>query len=216
MPEMTLPRPLRSIGARRLRKDRRGVAMVEFAFGLPILLLITCSGLETANYVLAHLRVSQIALTTADNAARVRIQIDESDVNQLFQGDQEIGKAIDFAENGRVILSSLEPNAKKTGQEINWQRCFGDLDVASAYGDAGKGTDDASLQYMGSKTDPMAAAEGTAVMFVEVDYIYHSLFPRSPWDGKTIRYESAMNVRERTDQTISNNADSPVADCEAA
>ena len=205
---MILPRWMR-----RLKADRGAVALVEFALGLPILLLITCSGLETANYVLAHLRVSQIGLTTADNAARVRIQIDESDVNQLFQGDQDIGKAIDFAQNGRVILSSVEPNAAKTGQWIHWQRCFGDLDVASAYGAQGKGEDDASLQYMGPATDQMVATDGTAVMFVEVDYTYHSLFPHSPWDGETIHYESAMNVRERTNQQISNVADSTSATC---
>lgn len=209
MPEkVILPRWLR-----RLTADRGAVALVEFALGLPILLLITCSGLETANYVLAHLRVSQIGLTTADNAARVRIQIDESDVNQLFQGDEDIGKAIHFAENGRVILSSVEPNAKGNGQWIRWQRCFGDLDVDSAYGPTDKGKNDTSLQYMGPKTDPIAAADGTAVMFVEVDYVYHSLFPHSPWDGKTIHYESAMNVRERTNQIISNVADSTPATC---
>lgn len=202
-----------SSSGRELRRDVSGVALIEFAIGLPFLLLIACTGIETANYVLAHLRVSQIALTTADNAARVRIQIDESDVNQLFQGDREIGSAIDFSQRGRVILSSLTPNAAGTGQWINWQRCLGDLDVESRYGAEGTGEEDASLQQMGSGTHVIAAAPGTAVMFVEVDYQYRSLFPSSPLDGAMIHFESAMNVRERTNQIISNVADSDPATC---
>jgi len=205
---MTVPAFLRALPA-----ARRGVALIEFAIGLPILLLIGCAGLETANFVLVHLRVSQIALTTADNAARVRIKIDESDVNQLFEGDREIGSAIHFKERGRVILSSLMPNEKGNGQWINWQRCFGDLDEESRYGDEGTGEDNDSLKYMGTSSRRIAAAPDTAVMFVEVTYRYQSVFPNSPLDGQIVNYESAMNVRERTDQKISNVAGSTPATC---
>ncbi|MCM8730010.1 TadE/TadG family type IV pilus assembly protein [Hephaestia sp. GCM10023244] len=206
------PRLLRTLG-QTLPRDVSGVALIEFAIGLPFILLIACTGMETANYVLAHLRVSQIALTTADNAARVRIQVDESDVNQMFAGDREIGSAIGFANQGRVILSSLSPNPAATGQWINWQRCFGALNVASRYGAEGKGKNDASLPAMGTGAHRIAAAPGTAVMFVEVNYRYRSLFPGSPIAGKIIHFESAMNVRERTNQTISNNAASVRATC---
>src|SRR3546814_13154337 len=44
----------------------------------------------------------------------------------------------DFRTHGRIILSSLERN-DDGGQWIHWQRCYGDLDVESSYGEAGDG-----------------------------------------------------------------------------
>ena len=81
---------------------------------------------------MAHLRVSNIAMLTADNAARVRDSIDEADVIELFTGAKMTGASINFAQNGRIILSSLEPTDGRTNRQwIRWQRCDGALNVAS-------------------------------------------------------------------------------------
>ena len=79
---------------------------------------------------MAHLRVSNIAMLTADNAARVRDSIDEANVIELLTGAKMTGDNIDFRQNGRIILSSIEPNTAgpdgtSTGQWIRWQRCDG-------------------------------------------------------------------------------------------
>lgn len=115
--------------------------MVEFAFSLPLVLLVGLVGIDTANFAIANLRVSQIAMTTADNAARVRDTIDEHDINELFIGARLVGESIDFADHGRVILSDLEPRTEEpttTGTELNqwirWQRCYGAKSVTSSFG----------------------------------------------------------------------------------
>ena len=61
------------------------------------LLTLGLVGLETANFAMAHLRVSNIAMLTADNAARVRDSIDEADVIELFTGAKMTGDSIKFA-----------------------------------------------------------------------------------------------------------------------
>src|SRR5690349_17993285 len=94
----------------RLRREERGVAMIEFAFAAPILLFAILAGLELVNYALAHLRVNQIAMTVADNAGRVVTGIDEANVYEVFAGANVIGAPMDFAEHGRVVLSSLQDN----------------------------------------------------------------------------------------------------------
>jgi hypothetical protein len=126
----------------RLRSCRRGLAMVEAAFALPILLLMIFGGLEIAHMAMSHLRVNQIAITVADNAGRVRTGIDESNIYEVFSGANLIGDTISFEDRGRIVLSSLEPNGKEgssEGQKITWQRCFGDLDVEPRYGEQGDG-----------------------------------------------------------------------------
>ena len=107
--------------ARRLRRDRSGVALMEFALCLPIVLCVGLYGIETANLALINLRVSQIALSLADNASRVGTmstlntqQLREVDLNDVLQARALQGTGINLTTNGRIILSSLE-NRKLPG-----------------------------------------------------------------------------------------------------
>lgn len=202
---------------RRLRDDRSGIALTEFAFSLPILLALILGGLETANYALAHLRVSQIAMTVADNAGRVDTTIDESNIYEVFAGAELVGRSLDFEQNGRIVLSSLQPNNRtgsSAGQMINWQRCFGDLDVDPAYGTEGTGRYNSTLAAgMGPAGNKIVSAPGTAVMFVEVTYNYQPIVAQRILGDRQIRYESAFNVRERTNQNITNTRSMTVNNC---
>jgi Flp pilus assembly protein TadG len=194
-----------------LRDDRRGLALIEFAFSLPVLVVLSMAGLETANLALAHMRVSQIAMLVADNASRVRSSIDEADVNEIMTGAELSSDSLKLKANGRIFLSDLEPNGKaspNTGYYIRWQRCWGSGTFTSSYGVAGNGTNDASMQFgMGpgnTAATKVVPASGTAVMFVEVAYNYQPLVSNALFGAKVIRYSSAFNVRERTDQAIKN------------
>ena len=62
---------LRTLPAR-LRRSKSGLALTEFAFSLPVLLALGLYGFETANLAIGHMRISNMAMLTADNAARVR------------------------------------------------------------------------------------------------------------------------------------------------
>jgi Flp pilus assembly protein TadG len=214
-----------------LRDCRSGVAFIEFAFALPVLLALGLLGLETANYAMANLRVSNIAMLTADNAARVRESIDEADITELLTGAKMTGSNINFAPNGRIILTDLEPTTTGGKQWVRWQRCDGALNYAatptalrpmtSAGAVITNGTEiynsdrntnssnpssetKASLTSVGSGTNVISAQAGTAVMVVEVAYNYQPIIPNSFLQGKQITYVAAFNVRQRTDQTLRN------------
>ena len=193
----------------RLWRDERGLAFVEFAFAAPILLFLILGGLELVNYALAHLRVNQIAMTVADNAGRVVTGIDEANVYEVFAGAEVIGEPMDFEVNGRIVLSSLQDNGlngNAAGQMINWQRCWGELDVDPAYGTEGTGRDNNDLEDgMGEDGSRIVSAPDTAVMVVEVSYDYQPLIGGSILPiGATIRHESAFNVRGRQNNDLSN------------
>lgn len=215
---MSRPRALHPRGVlRRLARSRSGVALTEFAFALPIFVTLLFGGLEIINLVMAHMRVNQVAITVADNAGRVRQGIDEADIYEVFAGADLVGGS-DFAQKGRVILSSLEPNGEsgsKAGQMINWQRCHGSLSVTPRYGTQGKGRNDSSLASgLGPSGSEIKAADGTAVMFVEVSYRYTpQILPSIVTNGMDLRYESAFNVRERTNQDITNTQSLTVQSC---
>ena len=191
----------------RLRSDQDGLALIEFAYSLPFLVILSMSGLEVANLAIAHMKISQMAMLVADNASRVRTSIDETDINEIFTGAELSSAGLDFKTNGKIILSDLEPNglaAPNSGQYIRWQRCYGTGNFTSSYGVTDAGKTNASLQGMGPTGRTISSMAGTAVMFVEVAYTYQPLVSNTIFGARTIRYTSAFNVRERTDQTIKN------------
>ncbi|WP_226633295.1 TadE/TadG family type IV pilus assembly protein [Novosphingobium profundi] len=201
-----------------LEADESGVAIIEFALIAPLFLMVLCTGLELANYARAQLRVSEIAMSVADNAGRVMGGIDEANVQEVFAGAASIGESIDFEANGRIVLSSLETNGRSgrnAGQMIRWQRCWGEGDFDPAYGTQGTGrTNDALSQGMGRNGHRIAASSNTAIMFVEASYTYQPLIVAALFDTGTIRYESAFNVRGRQNQELSNAQGLTVARCD--
>lgn len=193
------------VHACRLVKDTSGLALVEFAMVLPFLLILSTSGLELANYVIANKRMGEIAAMVADNASRMGDQnainnkpIDESEINDVFIGADLQGGYLKIADNGRIILSSLQRNADG-GQTITWQRCYGALNVDSAFGKEGKGATGTSFTGMGPSGNEVTAATGTAVMVVEVYYKYKRLMPSIQLPLNDIKDVTAFNVRDSRD-----------------
>ena len=202
---------------RKLRRDEGGVAFIEFAYAAPVFLVLVLVGLEVANLALAHMRVSHLAMTVADNSGRTTSGIDEAHVYEVFAGAEVIGESIEFQENGRLVLSSLEHNGKNgtnEGQTVVWQRCWGALDIQSAYAEEGDGANGGSLaQGLGPTGNKITALEDTAVMFVEATYNYQPLVGSGWFTPPTITYESAFNVRGRLNNTITNTQDLDVLTC---
>lgn len=193
---------------RDLIEDTDGVAMIEFAFIAPVLLVMILGGLELTNFALSYMRVNQIAMTVADNAGRIPTSVDEANIYEVFAGADVLGEDLDFEANGRVVLSSLQDNkgiGANKGQMIHWQRCWGDLSIAPSYGREGKGRSDNSMNNgMGQGSNKITAAQNTAVMFVEVTYDYQPLVGPNWMAARRIRHESAFNVRGRQNQDIGN------------
>jgi Flp pilus assembly protein TadG len=196
------PKPL----LKRLRHDGSGVALVEFAFSLPVFMGLGLFGIEVANLAITQMKLSQIALNLADNASRIGTLnsalgakvINEQQINDVFQAAAIQGGALDVFETGRVVLSSLEVNASG-GQTIMWQRCKGKLAETSDYGAEGTGASDTSFPGMGPPGDRISASAGTAVMFVELTFTYDPLFGDLFVDPQPLRQEAAYTVRDARD-----------------
>ena len=197
---------------RRLMHESSGLALVEFAIAFPVLCVLCLGGLELSNLAMAYQRINNIAIKTADNAARVRTSIDETDINEIFIGAKLMGQNIDFANHGRIILSSIEPlmdngsPPQVVNQYLRWQRCTGANAANSSHGNAGDGatgTAQAAGYGLPGKAK-ITAAKNTAVMLAEVVYDYQPLFSYSWYGPITIRVAQSITVRERSDQVVKN------------
>lgn len=206
----------------RMGKDRNGVALTEFAFALPILLVFLSFGLELASYVLAVKRVGDLTVLVADNASRMGTrdaglsvhQITEAEINDVFIGAQLQANLTNFQDEGRIILSSLQRNAQD-GQWIAWQRCAGNAAFASAFGREGRGANGRSFQGMGPPDNLIQAPPGSAVMVVEIFYNYQPVVPMLSLPPRTISELAVFNVRESRDLGAPRNPERvEVSDCD--
>lgn len=195
-----------SSGLARLLRDETGISMVEFGVSLPMLTALGMLGIEVTNMASAHMQVSQMALAVADNASRlgqtdnsaVVPTVAESDIDAVMFGAMKQGEALDFEANGRIVLSSLERDSGTGRQYIHWQRCAGDLDRDSAYGnDSDKsGLTGTILPGMGPAGRRVTAAAGQAVMYAEVYYTYQPIFAGDLAAGVEFKQEAALIVRD--------------------
>lgn len=196
--------PLRKLSA--LGRDTGGAALLEFAFSLPILLTMSLTGAELTNYIATKMRVSQMALQLADNAARIGLgsqleakKISEADINDLLTGAQLQSGELNLKANGRVILSDIEPTAAgATRYKIGWQRCYGDKDsYVPAYPPLGDSKTD--MPGIGPAGRQTIAPDGGAAMFVEVYYEYKPLVQSALAPSTKMVEIASMMVRDRRD-----------------
>ena len=202
---------------RRLRRDARGLALTEFALMLPIFIILMITGAEITNYTVVRMRVSQLALHIADNAARMgngtmvqQKTINEADILDVFAGADLQAAALDLKTRGRVILSDLEPQAIPNTNDryrIRWQRCYGTRAHASTWGSAGE----QNKVGMGPIGHLSKAQDNNATMFVEIFYVYKPLVWPALAPSPEMTEFASMSVRDRRDLTGGNNGVYPVS-----
>lgn len=206
--DVTAPR-LRRRSLRDLPRARDAVILIEFAYSLPILMMLAFGAIELGNLAISNMRVSQIAMTVADNLSRAKQsvnlnlpQLREVDINDALLGARIQGSGgVNILTKGRIVVSSLQQN--DTGnQRIFWQRCKGVLRVDGAYGVEGatQGTTP-GFTGMGAGTNKVQAAPASAIIFAEVTYDYEPLVGAWALGTFRIRREAAFYVRDERDLT---------------
>lgn len=104
---------------RRLMRDMRGVAMIEFGFAAPILIVMTFGTVELSRYVLLHQKLDRIAMTIADLTAQSE-EIAETDISNIFDAVSHIGQPFEVTGRGRVYLTSVSRSGNNV--TVDWQR----------------------------------------------------------------------------------------------
>jgi Flp pilus assembly protein TadG len=188
---------------RRLRRDTSGLAMLEFAMMLPVFATMCLGGAELTNFIITKMRLSQIALQLADNAARIgsgtQLQaktITEADINDLLTGADLQSGELKLFTNGRVTISSVEPDTVNTGKSmVRWQRCQGSKTSLTSSYTAGQ----SNLVGVGDGTRLVGAPTDGVTMFVELRYVYQPLIKTSLSPVTEFREIASMMVRDRRD-----------------
>jgi len=181
---------------RRIRRDTRGVAAIEFALMLPMLIALLIGSVEVTFKIWSTQKAEKLAVTISDIVAQATA-VKEEDLVSLTDAVDKIMDPFPFGNNeGRIVISSIYVEQDETIATVNWQ-CFfpptGGLNVNSAFGvlDA-----DADLPT------GFTLAPRDNVIVAEVFYRYHPIAPGLLFDESTV-YRRAL-FKPRLGTLISN------------
>ena len=168
-------------GLHRLRRDVRGVAFLEFALSLPIVLGFSLSGIEMSNYIMANNKMQRLASMTADLVAQSgvgQIGASESQIYDLFNAIAVSSAPFDIRTHGRVVITAIKGTDNNDDDIIEnrmiWQRFDGGYTAAA-------------IKIGCRTTNPIAVLPNTRVLqldemmfHVQVTYRYQAYFSASP------------------------------------
>lgn len=121
----------------RLRRDRRGSAIVELAVGISVLVPMVMATAELARFVMIQQKLERLSMTVGDLNARGDV-LTPAQVTSLFDAVPHIMEPFAFSPSGRVIVSQVT-TVGSVYPQIAWQQSGGgSLSVASTLGTAGQ------------------------------------------------------------------------------
>lgn len=95
---------------RRFCDARDGVAVVEFAVALPVLLVAYCGMVDVAQLVMANRKVTQLTSTLSDLTARLQ-SASVSEINNIFGAASTVLMPYDVSKASMVISSVIVDSA---------------------------------------------------------------------------------------------------------
>ncbi len=125
---------LKKIFRKFIRADS-GLAAVEFALALPLLILLTFGTVEVTLYVLITQKLERVSLTVSDIVAQSST-ISTAQLDQIIPSAAQVMLPYNFSTDGYAIISSITKTGTNT-PVINWQYKSSGTAQASHFGVAG-------------------------------------------------------------------------------
>ena len=146
---------------------RRGVAAVEFALLMPVLILLLVGMVDITRYVSTVLKLERVSSGTADVGAQYdklrdsMTVVNGNEIGMLFLAAEQIGKPLDLLRDGAVVITCIGDQG--SGPAVMWQRRSGRIDAVSRIS-SGSGL---------SLPSGFSVRYGDSVLIVEVFYTVH-------------------------------------------
>jgi Flp pilus assembly protein TadG len=171
--------------SRNLRHDQSGLAAVEFALILPIMLLLFLGSFETANLVLAYMKLEASAEMTADLVAQTRVNtvLQSTDFTNITNAAKQVLSPLPTS--GTLLKVGFASVTYSTGSAvIDWHT---EVNSATPITTANI-PNNASLANLGNQTN----GSTDSVIIVTLTYSYSSPFTYVLSSSYTLT-ESAFN-----------------------
>jgi Flp pilus assembly protein TadG len=147
------------------RRDQRGLAAVEFAFVLPIMLSMLLGLVELSNALGLRAAVTNMASTAADLIAQEKAATG-SDMDNVFSALNAM--LYGYSANGTIIkITSVNDAGVGKSPTVSWSCAWG-ASGATSFAPLAKGATPTL------PTGTITPGDGTSVIWAEVVYTYNS------------------------------------------
>lgn len=146
-----------------LRRDERGMFIIELAVAMPVLLLLLLTGIEFTRFVLVNQKVERTSASLADLVAQSAV-VTEAGLDNLFEAAKFVMDPFDLEAGGRLIVTSVA--AAGGPARIRWQRSYGDGGGSSAFGVEGA---------IASLPDGLIVRDGENIILCEAFFRYRPM-----------------------------------------
>lgn len=170
---------------RRFRKNRDGLAALEFALIAPVMIAMFYGAIELSSAVDCNARVSRVASTTADLVAQATA-VSATDITNIFNCATAVLYPYPGG-NAKIVISSLVDNGTG-GAKVAWSDASGG---ATARSKGSLVTVPAGLIVSGS---------GGSVILAEITYTYAP--PISMFLGGSVTLRDNFYARPRRSLTV--------------
>lgn len=156
----------------------RGSAAVEFAFVLPLLIVLVFAIIDFGRLVHARLVVTNVSREAANLASRYRdIEIQQQAEDLLFLLSSS-STPLSLEENGRIIITKISAgtSTENTDPVIAVQRSRGGLSVGSRLAGGQLGLSQAMYEHLVFKEDNQTS-DISEITVAEVFYKYRPVTP---------------------------------------
>lgn len=148
--------------ARRFHDCRKGIAAVEFAFVVPIMLCMFIGVVELSQAITVDRRVSHVTASTADLVARQRT-IDNATLASYMEIVDDLMSPYSSANLKLTVASVYNTTAAPAQPVVCW---------AYPHNGGANAAVVANANYTGLPANLLDAAGGTSVIVVEASYLY--------------------------------------------
>lgn len=174
-----------------VRRSTSGVAAMEFALILPILLALLIGTVEVGRLLMLTQKLQNGTFIVADLAARDET-LSAAQLDMMFLAFDSLIEPFDFASDGMAIVTSVTADALGDPM-VNWQRTgAGSLEAASEIGTTG-----------GAATlpDALTLVPGETLIVAEVHFRYEPMLSLVA-DAKTLSKYAYVRPRLGTLETL--------------
>lgn len=120
----------------RFMRDRRGSALIEIAFSIPILMILLTGIVEIGFFLMLNQKLQHTAVSISDLTTRDE-DIDQTTMNDIFNAAPLIMEPFTMTSNARIFVTAAG-NDSDGNPTIFWQRTgAGSLTQASGVGTEG-------------------------------------------------------------------------------
>lgn len=102
-----------------LMREEAGLAFLEFALVLPVLLLLLLGGIEVSRYIQAAQKVDKLTHTIVDLVAQAPT-ISTQDLEQIMAASEHIMQPHEFRDDGVIIITCVGYNSAGS-LVVKWQ-----------------------------------------------------------------------------------------------